>query len=318
MVVDIETDNCSWDLYPHICDLVIYTAGDIGKLNADNVKHGDLIHIKTDLFMPRHRGVRWKAPYKILHRLNKLWGEHKIQVNILCHNSDYICPSPHQNHQKYLDRDEILTIFSNQSDANHGFKKTKVYPIAQGFHNKDPEIPIWKKKRTAWKDKKNTIVLPPGENNRGKGRLGYLTPRTEWVPELHKLYSDKSWYIDFPDEYRTKDRDEFLQLLNNSKFSLPLPGWFADQPNRFWEALLVHSVPIMKRECHMWKTGVEELCNTHNLPCIFVDDWSELNESLFERDFDFSCVDDTLSMKYWRDFIYKKIGKLIDTTYIQC
>ena len=312
--LDIENNIHSWDIYPHLCDTIIYsnpshvTLDDINnKLNKDHIKEdGSLIFVKTDLFMEIH------SARLMLIKLNELWQETGRKVNIMVHHSDYVFPDSKVEWHSWFDREEIENIFAPQVDANHGFQTTKVHTIGAGFPYEWGGYYVLKPERIEWKKKSNTVVIPPGCNDRGMTPYGPVSPRTTWIPELREQLKPKSWVIGpYPDEYRIGEggTNHFCRLLNASKFQVCLPGCYGPHPNRFWESLLMHTVPIMRRECWLWKSGMEELCETHNLPCVWIDDWSEVNESLFDMEFDFSSIDKTLTMKYWRDFIYKTIGR---------
>ena len=101
-------------------------------------------------------------------------------------------------------------------------------------------------------------------------------------------------------------------MLDKCKYQITIPGNMGCQVNRLWEGLITGCVPIQRRNCWLWSSGVEELCKTHNIPSVWVDDWDELKDmkdELFQREFDFSSVLETFKMSYWRDFIYEKIGR---------
>lgn len=309
---EMNDSSVHWDWYPLMCDVNVYVPDDIGKINKDNVQNGSLIFIKTDLLRDAGKHRKWRS--EILKRLNELWMKWKIQVHIVCHNSDYPCPSPYENHKARLDRNEILTIFSNQVDADHQFEKTKVYSIAQGlvggglFENAKR---IWENK-TKWDKKENKMVLTPGCWQYGHNSHSEdLSPRTKWYPELQEKYSETDWFIGFPEDHRVHDSN-WTDLFDKHKYQITIPGLFGCQVNRLWEGLIHGCVPIQRRNCWLWSSGVEELCETHNIPSVWVDDWDELKDmkdELFQREFDFSSVLETFKMSYWRDFIYEKIGR---------
>jgi hypothetical protein len=44
----------------------------------------------------------------------------------------------------------------------------------------------------------------------------------------------------------------------------------------------------------------------HGLPIIFVDDWDEIDESIFDRKIDTSIIYEKIHQQYWNDFILRK------------
>ena len=94
----------------------------------------------------------------------------------------------------------------------------------------------------------------------------------------------------------------------SSKFCIVVPGasW-GDQPGRIWDCLIRETIPIMKRShSDWWQSGVEQMVKMHGLPIIFVDDWDEIGESIFDRKIDTSMIYEKIHQQYWNDFILRK------------
>ena len=292
---------CSWDFYPHICDLVLYVPDDIEKLQPD-IKDNCLIFIKTDLVFQGQTSER------IWNRLHEIYESTGKKFNLVVHCSDNVFPS--KIFQMY-DTDWISNIFGNQVDARHEFKKTKVHPVGQGFYPNDKEILEKRKTRKSRGEKSNRLVLPPGDWQYGSNTIRHIV-----IPEIANRFGNEEWLTGSfksigPTDPDQIPRSEFLTLLDENKFSLCIPGNEGCQVNRFWESLAVDCVPVMFRECHLWKSSMEELCSVHNLPCVWIDSINDINniETLFDYEYDFSNVEKTLMMKYWKGFIHDTVGK---------
>ena len=291
---------CSWDFYPLICDLILYVDGDIEKLQP-NIKDNCLIFIKTDLVYHEKTS---KHIWTRLLKIHQLTGK---KFNLVIHCSDHVFPS---KRFRIYDQDHISNIFANQIDARHEFVNTKVHPIGQGFFPNDSEILEKRKTRKAWGEKSNKLFLPPGNWDYGTNTIRHIV-----IPKIAKKYGDKKWFTgSVKSNHDGTDRiprSEFLTLLDENKFSLCIPGNEGCQVNRFWESLAVDCVPVMIRECYLWKASMEELCSVHNLPCVWIDSIDEINiiETLFDYEYDFSNVEKTLMMEYWKGFIYDTVGK---------
>ena len=283
---------CSWDFYPHVCDLVLYNDDDIKKID-NQIQDDCLIFIKTDLVYNSH------SANIIFSKLSDVHQATGKKFNIMTHCSDHLFPTI--NSSKY-DTGFIKNIFGNQVDARHNFHTTKVHPICQGFC---PDDTILENRtfRKPWKNKLDKLVLPPGYLNYGNNTI-----RQVWYPQILNEYNNKEWFIGFPENEKIS-RKNFMGLLDDHKFSLCIPGNEGCQVNRIWESLAVDCVPVIIRECNLWKSSMEELLSKHNLPCVFLDSISDINivENMFDNEYDFSNVEKILMMKYWKDFVHGTI-----------
>ena len=132
--------------------------------------------------------------------------------------------------------------------------------------------------------------------------LAYMNFKIQTFPaerkKVYELFSDKSWVAT---DAINCDMDGHKQYLNNIRscsFCICPRGNGFDS-HRLMEALYLGTIPIVKK-C----IAMEQF---YDLPCVFIDDWSEVNEEflhkkydeIMKRDYDLS----KLHMSYWCDRI---------------
>jgi hypothetical protein len=119
--------------------------------------------------------------------------------------------------------------------------------------------------------------------------------------KVFDTFRDKSYckMVVLTDTWRMPFR-EYMEEMSHYKFVVSPPG---DQHEayRHWEALIVGSIPVMRR------TSLDGIFN--DLPAIFVDDYTEITEDFLHKKYeelkDQKYNYDKLYMKYWVDKISK-------------
>ena len=251
--------------------------------DIEKIKENDLVFCRVDY-------IQHAIFKRVLEKL-----EHPI--NLIIHKGDYII-----NH-RYLDDLKINNIFCTNLNAKLHFNNTKLFPIPWGFGENEPtteELNKVVENRIEFKDKKDKLYYP----YHAAEYCGH-SARTSFMKEIEQ----NQFICDNP-EFKL-DYDTHIENINKSKFCIVLPGasW-ANDPGRTWECLIRHTVPIMKRTfSHWWESGLEIMAKTHNIPILFVDEWTDINENIFDLEFDFSNVDVIMKQKYWVDFIKQRVIK---------
>ena len=117
--------------------------------------------------------------------------------------------------------------------------------------------------------------------------------------ELFNLIENNK-YIYF---HTKSNHQDYIKKLGSSKFSICPIGNGLDT-HRFWESLIVGTVPIVK------KSDFIENFKNHNLPILIVEDWRELNnfseidlDNLFEEKLALLKNTDSIYLKYWNNYI---------------
>ncbi len=95
-------------------------------------------------------------------------------------------------------------------------------------------------------------------------------------PYIAELFQDKPYCLSSVHQLKQQivARDQFYDELSQSIFTLAPPGFGLDTV-RFWEALVLGCIPIVKHS---------ELDDLYaDLPVLFVNDWSEINEPFLRQ-----------------------------------
>ena len=151
------------------------------------------------------------------------------------------------------------------------------------------------------------IMLEVMEMQLEKTHLAYLNfnASTHYDRTLVlNLFSDSEWTYFGNIENSLEGRKKFLRDIKSSKFVFCPRGNGIDT-HRLWETLYMGSYPIVKRE------------STHDLfddlPILFINDWSEINEDMLNKKFEeYKNRDwnlEKLKISYWENFILKNIKK---------
>lgn len=251
--------------------------------NIERIKENDLVFCRVDYIQHGHF-------ISVLERLLH-------PINLVIHKGDYVI-----NHQ-CLDSPKIKNIFCTNLNSKLHFNNTKLFPVPWGFGANEPTTEELNKvieNRIEFKDKEDIVYYP----HHVAEYYGH-SARPSFMEEIKQ----NNFICDKPEsklEYNTH-----IKNINNSKFCIVLPGasW-ANDPGRTWECLIRHTIPIMKRTySDWWESGLEKLSTKHNIPILFVDEWIDVDKSLFDLEFDFSNIDVIMKQKYWIDFIRKEVDK---------
>ena len=109
------------------------------------------------------------------------------------------------------------------------------------------------------------------------------------------LFSDKDWVTKGSHVPTLEGRRVFLKELRNHKFVLCPRGNGVDT-HRLWETLYMGSIPIVKKDI-----AVNDF---NDLPILFVDDWTDLNEIMLEEKYKEITMGkwnmEKLKFSYWK------------------
>jgi hypothetical protein len=107
----------------------------------------------------------------------------------------------------------------------------------------------------------------------------------------------------FPNSYAVAEYlnpFRYLRIANNFKF-IAAPRGNGEDTHRFWEALYLNSVPVLKKS--VWAKNVQSM----GIPCVVVDSWKEnlVRDSIAEfladhRDITFPA---SMSLDYWSEIL---------------
>ncbi len=277
-----------WD-FQHICDHVFDPRTENHPTNPDGgvtfdpqeVKKGDLIFVRdVDAFM------------------NTLFP--KIDQPFLMITAGVFLDQVLPDHERILREKNIIAWFS-------------VHPCCPWFSEKFFPLPLG--------------ML------QGKHRYENIAAYNEYfaqlrqIPKKHLLYMNFRT-IPFKEGEKYPDRDEVYELFKNEpyvyrakrksfkKFAKNMaeckfvvsPEGLGPDCYRTWEALLVGSIPIVKR------TATEPLFE--GLPVLIIDDWQEITQEFLEKKWEDYRAQryhiEKLFMEYWLDTIYH-----VRDTYLQ-
>ncbi len=141
-----------------------------------------------------------------------------------------------------------------------------------------------------------------------KKTLGYINFNIENYElerrQVYELFKNQNWIKLGKIDNSIEGRIQYLRDIKFSKFVFCPRGNGIDT-HRIWESLYMGSIPIVKYE------------NTHelfkDLPILFINDWSEVNEDYLNSKYDYFINEDwnlnKIKMKFWTDFILDKINK---------
>jgi hypothetical protein len=121
---------------------------------------------------------------------------------------------------------------------------------------------------------------------------------------IYNLFSSQNWNKIGIIDNSLEGRKNYLREIRSSKFVFCPRGNGIDT-HRLWETLYMGSIPIVKYE------------NTHSLftdlPILFINDWSQINEDFLNSKYEEYIEKDwnlnKLKMKFWKDFIIKKLDR---------
>jgi len=240
--------------------------------NPLDVKNGDIVFVKTDFIVD---GTFMNYFYD------------KINQNfvLITANSSYqVGHIGDKSFERMLKENKLIKWYcTNPPDI----QSDKIIPLPIGFEemnrNGGDQIVLnyMKDNKVSFKDKKDNIFLPYHS-------LSTNVSRTDFYNHLEDL--------EFIVVQKNKlPLGEYLSAIDENKYSICLEG-AGNDTHRYYECLLVNSVPIMKNI-----PSVKKAFEYYNLPGIFVDSWYDIGDSFFEdikkKEYDFSNVEEFLKVK---------------------
>jgi|694.fasta_scaffold90076_3 hypothetical protein len=133
--------------------------------------------------------------------------------------------------------------------------------------------------------------------------LAYMNFRVENYPaerqQVYELFKDTPWTKTDECVHTTDMRRNYLQEIRDSKFVFCPRGNGIDT-HRMWEALYLGSIPIVKKY-----VAFHEFTD---LPILFIDDWSDINETFLNQEYErITNINtwnmDKLKFGYWANLI---------------
>ncbi len=214
--------------------------------------------------------------------------------------------------RKIVDNKHLTYWFTENRDLIH----PKIKPLALGIPH--PDLPSWlemENDKTIWSEflfseRKKWINHPKKQKIFGcwYTRVDHSSgtcPQKD--DERTKAYS---YLINKPDIFDWHppglERLEFIRKLGEYQFVLCPHGGGLDPNPKCWESLLMHAIPIVKRN-----TMSEALAH---LPVVITDDWDEINaKTLNEWRLQFADVFTNNNLKYYmsNDYYFTKIRKYL-------
>lgn len=228
-----------------------------GTLSPDVIKNGDTIFLQTD------------PPY-IVKFFSEIFPFIKNSFIIVSHYGDWSIPGLQTylggkyqfDLKSYLDSPKIIAWFAQNADIKH----PKLTPIPIGFASRcwlHGDIENFKKA---------AAITPPLTE---KKALVYLNWSLNTNPVRKKLmaYFEHKHFC-----YRAESKAHlaYLEEMKQYRYVLCPPGNGQDC-HRFWEALLVGSIPIVQH------SFLDDLYS--ELPVIFVHDWNEVTPDFLETEY---------------------------------
>lgn len=209
--------------------------------HPEKVKNGDVIFVKTNYL------------YQFFGKFHQ---QIKSKYILITHNCDESIP---REFSRFLD-DEKLIAWFGQNTENYVHKK--LHPLPLGIENYH-----------CWEDIGVVDQVIANISTYNKNFLLYMNFRIETYPgERSKLFNAFSGQP-FCTVGAPKKFAKYLDDLAHSKFVLSPRGNGLDC-YRTWEALLVGTIPIVK------KSTLDPLFD--DLPVLLIDDWAEITEEFLK------------------------------------
>ncbi len=264
-------------LFQKYCDFVFDPRTDIWHwptdrqnpvvFNPKHVKRGDVIFVRNARLFFEKMHPLIEHPYIMVTH-----GDHLEEM--------------HESYEKYMDEEKLIAWFGiHPCDIKH----PKFHPIPIGVVQ-DPEN---------LKDRKRLDQLFATLRQAPKEHLLYMNFAYDNKPERVKLRSllAKKPYVK---RGQRQPFTDYLKEMATCKFTLS-PCGLAIDCYRTWEALLVGSIPIVKRSV------LDPLFE--DLPVLIINDWDELNEEYLNKKYEEITSKkydiSKLYMKYWKEQIEK-------------
>jgi hypothetical protein len=181
--------------------------------------------------------------------------------------------------------------------VNVNYENEKLIPLPLGITNNTDETdvhPIFGNTQ---------LMLNVVKNNYKKENLLYMNFNLNTCHErlyLYNMFKNVDWCFKRIVNNSLEGRKTFLEDICKSKFVLCPKGNGIDT-HRLWESLYMRSIPIVKY--HITHS------NLTDLPILFVNNWSEINNEFLETKYDEMINKewnmDKLKISYWLNLINK-------------
>ena len=211
------------------------------SLDPEKVSSGNTVFVKTDYLGKFFQEIhpRIKHPYILI-----------------SHNSDDPAPGPYG---MYLDHPNLKAWFAQNYD---GYKHPKIHPIPIGLAN------------SHWPHGNFHTVQKIQEKTINKKHLAYMNIAVgTYLPErklVYTLLKNKRFCY----QSSEKKYADFLKDLKSSTFAVAPRGNGLDT-HRFWEALLMGTIPIVKT------SPLDSMYE--GLPVLVISDWHEVTEQFLRQ-----------------------------------
>lgn len=205
-------------------------------------------------------------------------------------------------HSDHPVEDQDLNGFDLIFCVNKNTLDPRVHGIPLGLPNFCDDLPILQ----ILGDKK--MVSSISKEIRDRRNLAYINFTPETFPEerenIIEIFRESTWVKRGGIELSRLGREKYLVDLKESKFCFCPRGNGIDT-HRMWESLYMGCIPIVK------KYHTHDFC--HDLPVLFIDEWTEINESYLQSKWEeYSNREwnyEKLKLSYWKRFIENKILK---------
>lgn len=199
---------------------------------------------------------------------------------LISHNSDHPAPD---KYAEFLKDDKLLAWFAQNYD---GYPSPKMHPIPIGLAN------------SHWKHGNFEEILKTKKKKFLKWHLAYLNITTQTFSEERKkvvdLFKTQSYCL----KKKTRNYRTFLNDIASSCFIISPRGNGLDT-HRFWEALYMGSIPIVK------SSSLDPLYK--KFPVLIVSNWEKVTQKLLKKNISYHSQKKDLSEKlfiyYWLDQI---------------
>ena len=245
----MENEFVFYNFLPVIADHIIdskYSSRQVHHnypiFNENNIKEGDTIFVKAD-FLKKF----FKKNFKLIkNKFYLITGVSDLPID--------------EKYFKYINNNKIIKWVGCNILINH----EKILKLPIGFQ--ENELPGGNQKllkkiynnKILFKDKKNKLLLT------------YISKSHQSREDLNEIFNNKEYVDIINDKLNFKN---YMEKINEYKFVLSPRGYGPDT-HRFWEILLVGSVPIVE------SSGLDDLYE--KFPCIIVKSFSDINKNLLD------------------------------------
>jgi hypothetical protein len=248
-------------------------------LGLDTGLSGEIAYIKTDV-LHDNRSMIWRGqPHS--GRAAKVWIT---------------------GHSTYPITDKLFSQFQENNSAwfclNKECNNSKLVGIPLGITNDCDDTPIHRIFGNI------DVMLDICKTDKKDVNLAYINFTIDNCAaerlECYNMFKDKNWVSMGIEDRSIAGRKLFLEEVRNHTFVF-CPRGVGYDTHRLWETLYMGSIPIVKR--------CLALAGFSDLPILFVDDWSEINERFLIRKYEEFCLKKPkwdltkLKVGYWINMI---------------